>query len=140
MAFQINKPQTFQLKVAQAKVKKQAKDGPLFFILPPLLVAAVIAFCYAFPSPAIAQAEPPGKVADLSDPSPQAAEGFIDREAGSPADGSSFVADEEPQMVDGEYPDEEPYEDLDEEPGPSADTAEEAAGDNGADDAGNEGE
>ncbi|MBR3925216.1 MAG: hypothetical protein IKJ58_00460 [Akkermansia sp.] len=41
-----------KLKVASAEVKQVEPEGPLYYILPPLLVLIVIIFCYAVESPA----------------------------------------------------------------------------------------
>lgn len=43
-----------QLKVATAEVKRVKAEGPLYYILPPVLVLAVIIFCYTATSPAAA--------------------------------------------------------------------------------------
>ncbi len=34
-----------ELKVATAEVKEEKKEGPLFYILPPLVVLAVFVYC-----------------------------------------------------------------------------------------------
>ncbi len=41
-----------KLKVATADVKQVEPEGPLYYILPPLLVLIVIIFCYTAESPA----------------------------------------------------------------------------------------
>lgn len=112
----MKQPQTFQLKVATAKVKKQVKDGPLFFILPTLLVAGVIAFCYAVPAPARDKA-PESEAAAVS-PAPEEQEiiGVVYDESAVPMEESAFMAEEEPPMADAEYQDvEEVVEDEGEE-------------------------
>lgn len=43
-----------QLKVATAEVKRVKAEGPLYYILPPALILAVIIFCYTATSPATA--------------------------------------------------------------------------------------
>lgn len=41
-----------ELKVATAEVKEEKKEGPLFFILPPLVVLAVFVYCMVSTPPA----------------------------------------------------------------------------------------
>ena len=41
-----------ELKVATAEVKEEKKEGPLFYILPPLLVLAVFIYCMVSTPPA----------------------------------------------------------------------------------------
>ena len=45
MAEQNNQQQGIKLTVATAEVKEQKPEGPLFYILPPLVVAAVFFYC-----------------------------------------------------------------------------------------------
>ncbi len=45
-----------KLKVATAEVKQVEPEGPMYYILPPLLVLIVIIFCYAVESPAVGKA------------------------------------------------------------------------------------
>lgn len=48
-----------ELKVATAAVKEEKKEGPLFYILPPLVVLAVFVYCMV--------ATPPTPAAEASD-------------------------------------------------------------------------
>ncbi len=41
-----------ELKVATAVVKEEKKEGPLFYILPPLVVLAVFVYCMVSVPPA----------------------------------------------------------------------------------------
>ncbi len=128
----MNQPQTFQLKVATAKIKKQVKDGPLFFILPTLLVAGVIVFCYAVPAPERDKA-PQGEATAATSPAPEEQEiiGVVYDESAVPMEESAFMAEEEPPMADAEYQDfEEVTDDEGEEP---ADTDEENPSDESSD-------
>ena len=45
-----------ELKVATAAVKEEKKEGPLFYILPPLVVLAVFVYCMVATPPAPAEA------------------------------------------------------------------------------------
>jgi hypothetical protein len=45
-----------KLKVATADVKQVEPEGPMYYILPPLLVLIVIIFCYTVESPAAGKA------------------------------------------------------------------------------------
>lgn len=49
-----------QLKIATAEVKQDKKDGPLFYILPPLLVVAVFVYCLIAtpPAPQVTEEQP----------------------------------------------------------------------------------
>lgn len=112
MALQIQPQNRLRLKVATATVKKVEKNGPLFYILPPLLVVAVLLFCYLAPSPVTSG--PSGKPESTSPQAAVAAAAPVAETQGIEIDESSFVADqgtenpasgEEMQMEDGEYPD-----------------------------------
>lgn len=133
MASPMNQPQTFQLKVATAKIKKQVKDGPLFFILPTLLVAGVIVFCYVVPAPDWDKASQ-GEATVAAAPAPEEQEiiGVVYDESAVPMEESAFMAEEEPPMADAEYQDfEEVADDEGEDP---ADTDEESPSDDAPDD------
>lgn len=41
-----------ELKIATAEVKEEKKEGPLFYILPPLVVLAVFVYCLVSTPPA----------------------------------------------------------------------------------------
>ena len=49
-----------KLKIATAEVKRVKPEGPLYYILPPVLVLAVLIFCYTAtpPKSATEPAEP----------------------------------------------------------------------------------
>ncbi|MBR5521933.1 MAG: hypothetical protein IKV82_00495 [Akkermansia sp.] len=44
-----------ELKIATAEVKEEKKEGPLFYILPPLVVLAVFIYCMVATPPAPAE-------------------------------------------------------------------------------------
>lgn len=59
-----------KLKVATSVVRKEEGEGPLFYILPPLLVIAVFVFCALAGDPTSAQGEeasPPAAAAGEAD-------------------------------------------------------------------------
>lgn len=64
MAMQMNTRTGARLKVASAEVKRQEPEGPLFYILPPALVLAVIIFCHC--------ATPPADATEKKAPTPAA--------------------------------------------------------------------
>lgn len=128
MALQTNQPQTFQLKVATAKVKKQVKDGPLFFILPPLLVIGVIVFCYVAPAPAQDKAtRDTAAVAAAAAPDEQEITGVVYDESAAPMEESAFIAEAEEPMADAEYQD---FEEETDEPEPDDAGEDDAADEN----------
>ncbi len=47
----IKNPFGSKLKIATAEVKRVKSEGPLYYILPPVLVLAVIIFCYTATPP-----------------------------------------------------------------------------------------
>ncbi|MBQ8479957.1 MAG: hypothetical protein IJ503_06185 [Akkermansia sp.] len=57
---QTKSPFGSKLKIATAEVKRVKPEGPLYYILPPVLVLAVLIFCYTAtpPKSATAPAEP----------------------------------------------------------------------------------
>lgn len=133
MALQTNQPRTFQLKVATAKVKKQVKDGPLFFILPPLLVIGVIVFCYVAPAPLHATADKAvGAAPAAAAPVEQAITGVVYDESAAPMEESTFIAEEEEPMADAEYQD---FEEEVDEPDTEDAGDDGSADDNGEDEA-----
>lgn len=87
----------FTLKVETAASKAKAnppKKDPLFYILPPLIVAAVFLIVYGVQPPAPTKAEPPtAKVSATADESADAEESAATEE---PVDTEESAATEEP--------------------------------------------
>lgn len=54
-----------ELKIATAEVKEEKKDSPLFYILPPLVVAAVFVYCMVSTPPAPAETDAEDAAAEM---------------------------------------------------------------------------
>jgi len=101
-----------KLKVATSVVRKEEGEGPLFYILPPLLVVAVFAFCALSGSPTPAhEAASQGEAAAAAVPgqsepqSPSSAENVAGiREASNEVGEASTVENDPGEVVPQETP------------------------------------
>lgn len=58
-----------KLQVASAEVKRQKAEGPLYYILPSVLVIGVLAFCYTATPPVAAPASAESSMDDFAETS-----------------------------------------------------------------------